>query len=204
MRKQKNGGMKNKPFFSGQTVVWILTLTIIIIILSWLFFCEKDNHLEVNIDDSINSTPEQLQSIRQIGQWEFLSVSDEEMVDTVRKRIFGDDQLVRIYYGTLRLGIDMNQIKMEAQDDTVSLVSPPIRLLDQDFIDETRTKAFYESGSWSARDREALYHKARRKMLSHALTEANLKSAQDNADAQFRQMLKAMGYKEITIRFKQR
>ena len=82
-----------------------------------------------------------------------------------------------------------------------TMTLPKVRLLDPDFIDETRTKAFYESGRWSAADREALYNKARRQMMAHALIPQNLQTAADNADVQLRRMMRAMGYKTVIIRF---
>ena len=178
-----------------------LALVGVILVLWWLLFTEKDNHIGLEVDDTIGVTPEQIASIKAIGQWEFLSVSNEELVDTVRKGFFSDDQLVRIYYGTLRLGIDMNRVRLYVQGDTVTLSAPPVGLLDQNFIDEARTKAFYESGKWQPKDREALYHKARRQMLAHGLTPENLRHAEQNADTQLRQMMKAMGFQNIIIKF---
>ena len=180
-----------------------LALVAVILVLWWLLFAEKDNHVGLEVDDTIDVTPEQIASIKAIGQWEFLSVSDEELVDTVRKGFFSDDQLVRIYYGTLRLGIDMSRVRIYMQGDTVTLSAPPVGLLDQNFIDEARTKAVYESGKWQPKDRETLYHKARRQMLAHGLTTENLRSAEQNADAQLRQMLRAMGYQNIIIKFEE-
>ena len=180
-----------------------LLLLAVIIVLWWVLFAEKDNHIGFEVDNGIDVTPEQIASIKAIGQWEFLSISDEELVDTVRKGFFSDDQLVRIYYGTLRLGIDMSRVRIYMQGDTVTLSAPPVGLLDQNFIDEARTKAFYESGKWQPKDREALYHKARRQMLAHGLTPENLRSAQQNADNQLRQMMKAMGYQNVVIRFEE-
>ena len=187
-----------------QLVVKALVLVAIILVLWWLLFTEKDNHLSLEVNSDINVTPEQIQRIKAIGEWEFLSISDEELVDTVRKGLFKDDQLVRIYYGTLRLGVNLQHVKdgwIKTQGDTVSVTLPKVGLLDEKFIDEARTKAFYESGKWTPKDREALYHKARRQMKAHCLTPQNLKSAENNADTQFRRMMKAMGYNNITVRF---
>lgn len=195
--------MENKRL-NLQLIVKALVLVVIIIVLWWLLFTEKDNHVGLEVNDSIGVTPEQIQSIRDVGEWEFLSISDEELVDTVRKGLFTDDHLVRIYYGTLRLGVDLRKTKkgwIKTQGDTVVVTLPKVGLLDKDFIDEARTKAFYESGKWTARDREALYRKARRRMLAHALTPQNLQSAEDNADVQFRRMMKTMGYNNITVTF---
>lgn len=189
---------------SLELVVKALTLVAIIIFLWWLLIAEKDNHIGLKVDDDINPTPEQIQSIRDIGQWEFLSISNEELVDTVRKGVFSDDQLVRIYYGTLRLGVDLSKTKknwISAHGDTIVVRLPKVGLLDKEFIDETRTKAFYESGRWTARDREALYRKARRQMISHALTKENLKTAEANAEHEVRRMMSAMGYNNITVKF---
>ena len=181
-------------------LIRVLTLVAVVTLLWWLLFCEKDNHLSLESDSLINPTPEQIQSIKSIGEWEFLSISTEELVDTVRRSLLRRDELARIYYGTLRLGFNMKDIEISTQGDSVLLTLPRIGLLDRDFIDEARTKAFHESGTWTARDREALYQKARRQMLRHALTPANIKTAQDNADVQMRRMMTALGYEKVTIK----
>ena len=171
-----------------------------------VWFCHqmKGSHVEVGADDKIGITPTQIQSIKAIGEWEFLSISNEELVDTIRKGLFKDDQLVRIYYGTLRLGINMHQANphwLTVQGDTVTALLPKVGLLDKDFIHEARTKSFFESGKWTASDREALYRKAYRLMLRRCMTKANLKTAQDNAETQFSKMLRSLGYKEVVINF---
>lgn len=171
-----------------------------------VWFCHemKDSHLEMGANEEIDLTPTQIQSIEAIGEWEFLSISNEELVDTVRKGLLRDDQLVRIYYGTLRLGINMRQAGphwITTEGDTVRAVLPKVGLLDKNFIDEARTKSFFESGRWTAKDREALYRKAYRQMLKRCLTPTNLQTARENAEAQFEKMLRAMGFKHVVIRF---
>jgi len=196
--------MEPKHIDKLKWAVRLLALVLMIIVVWWLLFAEKDNHVAVAVDDGIDDTPAQIESIKSVGQWEFLSVSTEELVDTTRRRLLKDDQLVRIYYGTLRLGVDLSKASdgwLQTRGDTLVATLPKVGLLDPDFIDEARTKSFYESGSWTPRDRELLYQKARRQMLSHALTPQNLQSAQDNADQQFRQLFRAMGYNNIFIRF---
>lgn len=177
-----------------------------ILVFWYLFFSEKDNHLNLVVDNRINVTPEQIQSIKAIGEWEFLSVSCEELVDTVRKGLIYDDQLVRIYFGTMRLGINLHQVKpgwIHVSGDSIEVTLPPVGLLDRDFIDEARTKAFYESGDWTSKDREALYLKAHRQMLNHGLTPQNKEKARLNAELQFRRMMQAMGYNHVSIRFEE-
>ena len=170
----------------------------------WLKSVTKDNHVDFGTDTAIDMTPTQIQSIKAIGEWEFLSVSAEELVDTVRKGLFRDDELVRIYYGTLRLGVNMHQVKrgwLQVAGDSVTVTLPQVGLLDKDFIDEARTKPFYEVGSWKPADRETLYKKAYRQMQSHCLTKENLQAAKVNGEAQFRSMMRSMGYKHVKIVF---
>ena len=166
----------------------------------------SETEVSVDVDQTINITPEQIESIKAIGEWEFLSIADEEMVDTMRKGIFSDDQLVRIYYGTVRLGINMHQVEpgwIKASGDSIEVTLPKIGLLDRDFIDEARTKSFHESGRWKAADREAMYRKAYKKMLKRCVTPENIKSAKHNGEEQFRQIMKSMGYEHIAIRWKE-
>ena len=161
------------------------------------------NAFSIGTDDRIQITPTQIRSIERIGEWEFLSVSDEELVDTVRHGFFGDDELVRIYYGTIRLGIDLSDAQegwIKTQGDSIQVLLPPIKLLDEDFIDEAKTKSFFESGSWNAQAREALYQKAYHAMKQRCLNAQNIRSAEDNACAQFFKILTGMGYENVRVR----
>ncbi|MBO4826409.1 MAG: DUF4230 domain-containing protein [Prevotella sp.] len=188
---------------SAKLLKQIVTLAIIIIAVVWYYKSQNDT-VEVEVEQTIDLTPEQITSLKDIGQWEFLSIADEEMVDTVRKSlIFSDDQLVRIYYGTLRLGIDMSKVQdgwIKKQGDTVRVNLPPIELLDKDFIDEARTHSFYESGKWNGRDLSALYKRAYNNMMRRCLTRENIQSAEDNAISQFNMILKTMGHDNVIIR----
>lgn len=176
----------------------------VILLAIWLYRSLGDSRLEIGANDNIGLTPTQIESIKAVGEWEFLSISTEELVDTTRKRLFSDDQLVRIYYGTLRLGVNMKEVEpgwIQQRNDTLFLTLPKVGLLDRDFIDEARTKSFYESGTWKAEDREALYKRAYRKMIAHCLTPTNLQTAEDNARENFRKMLHSMGYQIVEIKF---
>lgn len=171
----------------------------------WLRGCTREDHIEMGSDNAIGITPTQIQSIKAIGEWEFLSVTTEELIDTVRKGFFSDDELARIYYGTLRIGIDMHQMEpgwLEADGDSVTLTLPAIGLLDRDFIDEARTKPFFESGKWSHEEREAMYQQAQRSMLRNGLTPENLQAAETNAREQITNLMRAMGYKRVGIVFR--
>ena len=191
---------------------WKKNITIIavavvacIIALWWLKDCISKTELSLDVDQSINITPQQITSIKAIGEWEFLAVASEELVDTVRKGILSDDHLARIYYGTVRLGINMHQVEprwIVATGDSITVTLPQPGLLDKDFIDEARTKSFYESGKWSHQDREKLYQKAYRQMLHHSMTQENLQIARENGEEQFRRMMKTMGFEHVNIQWK--
>ena len=186
--------------------LYVAVAVLALILGIWLILSVKKTEVSVDVDQKINITPEQIESIKAIGEWEFLSIADEVMVDTLRKGIFSDDHLVRIYYGTVRLGINMHQVGPEwikASGDSIEVTLPKIGLLDRDFIDEARTKSFHESGRWKPADREALYRKAYQKMLKHCLTRENIHSAQVNGEAQFRHMMQAMGYEHVLIKWEE-
>ena len=58
-----------------------LVAVIVVAGLVWRLVSEvKDASLEVVSDSKIDITPEVVQSIKSIGEWEFLSIADEEMV----------------------------------------------------------------------------------------------------------------------------
>ena len=166
----------------------ILAVVLLVAAIVALLRLNRNNHLSFGTDSEIDVTPTQIVSI----------------VDTVRKGLFSNDELARIYFGTLRLGIDMRQVTpgwITTNGDSVVMVLPKVGLLDKAFIDEARTKSFFESGKWSAADREALYKKAYRQMKAHCLTQENLQAAEANGHEQFTRMMQSMGYKNVKVKF---
>ena len=134
-----------------------------------------------------------------------MTINNEEIIDTVRHGFFGDAELVRIYYGTLRLGIDLQDAGedfIEPKGDSIVVMLPPVKLLDHNFIDEARTKSFFEKGEWKAKDRDDLYRRAYQAMIDRCLTTPNIKSAERNASRQFYQLMKSMGFENVIIRNK--
>ena len=192
-------------------ITWMLILVLVAILLIWgglVWTCRAVDQTEVtvDVDQQINITPQQVESIKAIGEWEFLAIADEELVDTVRKGFFSDDHLVRIYYGTVRLGINLHQAAagwLQVEGDSLTATLPKLGLLTRDFIDEARTKSFHESGRWSAADREQLYKKAYRQMLNHCMTKENLKQARENGEVQFRRMMRTLGFERVGIVWEQ-
>lgn len=202
MRKEN----KNMTKRGNKIMAVLLSVVLLAGIAVWLVRSLLRSEVGVEVDEGIRVTPEQITSIKGIGEWEFLAVANEELVDTVRKGVFSDDHLVRIYYGTARLGVNMHQVEpgwISTEGDTLLVTLPAVGLLDRDFIDEGRTKSFFESGQWSHQDRDALYRKAYRQMLEHSLTKENINSARENGKEQFRRMMKAIGFERVHVRFKE-
>lgn len=194
---------------SGLSRTALVVIAVVAVLLvagaAFVYWLLGSNNASVATKEHVELSPTQIERIKAIGQWEFLTVSDEELVDTVRHGFFGDDELVRIYTGTLRLGIDMADVEedwIRTDGDTLRVMLPPVRLLDANFIDEASARSFYESGRWTQADRKALARKARQKMLTRCLTPQNIASAEQNAAAQFHQMLRAMGFPYVSIRFR--
>lgn len=199
MNKMINKIGKNKLMLIAAGVV------IGIVVVWWLIRGVQQTEVSIEADQTIDITPEQIESIRAIGQWEFLSISNEELVDTTRKGLFRDDHLARIYYGTVRLGIDMQKMDstwITVQGDSITMWLPRPTLLDKNFIDEARTKSFHESGRWKATDRETLYRRAQQRMLRYSLTPQNIETARKNGETQMKRVLQSMGFKHVSIQWK--
>lgn len=197
--------LKINKIKQAKLIMIAVGIIIAIIFLWWLIRGVRQTEVSLEADQHIDVTPQQIESIRAIGQWEFLTISNEELVDTTRKGIFRDDHLARIYYGTVRLGIDMLQMDstwITVQGDSITLWLPHPTLLDRDFIDEARTKSFHESGRWTAQDRETLYRRAQQRMLRYSLTHKNVQTAQQNGETQLRRLMQSMGYQHVNIQWK--
>lgn len=185
-------------------LLWAIIIIIAIVAVCLFVRSAGETELKVEVSDKIDQTPTIVTAMKEIGEWQFLSIDDEELVDTSRSGFLRDDKLVRIYYGKLSLGIDMHNVEphwVEQHGDTIIMKLPKIGLLDKDFIDEAQTKAFIETGNWTNADREALYHKAYARMTARCLTKENLTTARKNATEQIGKLLRAMGIEKYSISF---
>jgi hypothetical protein len=183
----------------------VALLVVVVILLLLVRRCSAPMTLSIVQDNKIDLTPEEIRSVKEIGQWEFLAVTTEEMVDSVRKGIFVDDELTRIYRGTLRIGIDMNEVQdnwAKAHGDTVSLHLPALKLLDNHFVDEASTRSFYQKGTWDAATLDAMLHKAERQMMTRCMTTENKQAAERNARSQFTTLFQSFGFHTVEIDIK--
>lgn len=202
---------QKKPLKENQLGRLFLTAATLVTLVTMLVFTvtqgTRNEATAAPDNDSIvsDTTTTHLESVRHIGEWEFLTVNDEELVDTTASRFLASDkQLTRIYYGTLRLGIDMDKMpssSVRLLGDTLDVLLPPIRLLDSDFIDETRTKSFREKGTWDNSTRSALYEKAKRQMLARCMTNSNIQLAQQNAIDEVTLLFNTLGYDHVVVHF---
>lgn len=186
----------------NKLTIMLASLAIIAVVVCLVWFCNatKESTLSFSSNEEIDFTPTIVERMRSIGQWEFLSISDEELIDTVRTGFFTDDELVRIYYGTLSIGIDLRDCSKDwisTEGDTIFVTLPEVKLLDQNFIDEASSRSFFETGSWSNKDRKAMYERARQRMLSRCLTEENLNTARLNAREQIGRMLRPIAEPKV-------
>ncbi len=202
--------MKDSPSLKEHQLIRILlsiaTLVTLVSMFVFAIFEGTKNEMSVKPDDEeVKADTAKLATVKDIGQWEFLTISDEELVDTTSSRLIGSDkQLTRIYYGTIRLGIDMSKMSNESIKmigDTVDVTLPSVTLLDENFIDEARTKSFYEKGSWDEQTRERLYQKAKKQMLKRCMTEDNINIAQANAAEEVGHLFRSLGFEHVIVHF---
>jgi len=167
---------------------------------------DNDSGFSIETDKGINPTPAQITSIRKIGKWEFLSMQIEEIVDTTHQRfLLPDETLVRIYHGTIRLGIDMETLSDEwfqPEGDSLLLTLPEVAPLNRRFIDEAQTQTFFETGTWSGEALEALYKKAERQMKRRLHDSDALRQAEDNGRIQVTALMRSLGFKRVRVEFK--
>lgn len=169
--------------------------------------CTEDGSPIISVKHStaIAETPEEVRALRNIKQWEFVSVETEELIEHHEAHTLGDKHLVKVYRGTLRIGIDMQQATDEwfSVDSArnVTLRLPDVGLLDNNFIDEARTTTFHEDGTFSAQVKQALYDQAAEAMKKRTLTDENLAIAREKAEEQFTRIFTALGYNKVSISF---
>lgn len=156
------------------------------------------------VDKPIAQSPEEIVYLRSIGQWEFLSVESEELVERHHTGLMSDRDLICIYRGTLHIGVDLRKlpedwVEVKGRNAIVHLPQPS--LLDENFLDESRTTVFMEQGLFRAEEREAMIAEAKNKMKQRTLSTDNLSIARRNAESQVQKLFLAMGYEDVIVEF---
>lgn len=192
---------------------WLIGIVVAAGLLFWLGYSIKVKldgkslvSLSVKSNPDMDRTPIEISDIRRIGQWEFLSIRTEELVDSVKKGIFFDNRLICIYRGKLSLGINMEQFDASwfrtSGTDSIALTLPPVTLLDRNFINEAETNVFYESGKWSEKEKDEMYQKAQKSMMRRALSPENKSMAEKQARVQMTQLMQSFGFGHVEISFR--
>lgn len=164
-----------------------------------------DAEISIGSENTINVTPERIAKVKSIGQWEFLQVTDEVVIDTIRRRpIMADNRLTCIYYGTVRLGINLDNAPADwitNRNDTIEVRLPAPSVLDDRFIDEARTDVFYQNGKWGSYAREQMYGRAVAQMKAFALSPENVAAVRKAAEMRFESLFKSLGAKDVMVTF---
>lgn len=188
-----------------KAVLYICIAAAIVVVAIYLY---RSTSISVEKEKKIGITPQQIDDIRRISQWEFLTVEDEELIDTIAHRfLVPDRRLTKIYHGKLRLGIDLSNASPEwvsVKTDSivrVSITLPPPILLDNNFIDDAATVSFHQSGYWDAAARGQMKRRAEMKMKAYALTSENLKRVEEAASRRFTEIFHALGADTVSINF---
>ena len=156
------------------------------------------------VEKPIEQSPEEIMRLQAIGQWEFLSVEAEELVERHYSGLMSERDLVCIYRGTLRIGVDMRKLPsdwVEMKERSAILHLPQPSLLDENFLDESRTTVFFEQGVFRHEELDAMRTEEKDKMKQRAMTAENLSIARRNAEAQFQKLFLAMGYEDVVVQF---
>ena len=196
----------NKKLFPWAVLLALVAVIAVVLLGIRLVKNPPISFSNTNPEQKILISPEEIRSIEDIGQWVFLSVETEELVDTMRGHFLGqDDALARIYTGTMHFGIDMEEVRgadwFTCSGDTARLRLPAVKLMDEAFINEAKTKTFYEVGAWDSAVLKILYQKARRQMIQRCVTSKNLKRAQENAEQEITQFITSFGFQEVEMEF---
>ena len=199
---ERNNGYSKLYLFQKLAV-----LVFLVVLLFAILWKGTDNNVRIATPSKIGMSPMEIKQIKNIGEWEFLSVEMEELVDTVDEKFLNRKQLARIYYGTARLGVDLNRAKsdwIKMNGDTVIVTLPKIKLLDNNIIDEGKTSSFFETGKWKNKDRKQLYNRAHARMVRRAMSNDNVAEAQRNAVVQVESLVHSMGYDNVKVLFRER
>lgn len=207
----KLNDMKNGLF----TVVTLLKVILALLVVALVFYVVHSIRtaetplVEITTDNpefKLSLSPEQIQKIEDIGEWVFLTVEVEELVDTVRKNlILSDDVLSRIYAGTLHYGINLKENRnkkwLYCHGDTLTAYLPAVKLMDRRFINEAQTRTFYQEGKWDNKALQALYNKAQRTMMKTYHTQKNVNQALESGKARMTEFFKAYGFATVEVFF---
>ena len=185
------------------TTFWILLAFGIYRYVTWNVEKDKDESEK----EIIAITENVITDLREIGEWEFYNIATEELVDTTITGLISEKQLTLIYKGTLRLGINFKEVQDDwfysPHRDSVFCLLPKVKLLDENFINETSTRVLHENGTFEPNVRAEMTRRAYRQMKERNLKASNYTIAQKSAEQGITQYLANFGYKYIEVMWKE-
>ena len=151
-------------------------------------------------ENKMEQTATVLRSIKNTHRWVFLTVEDEEVVVTENKDV------AKIYPSYYELGIELDDslkwVEIQGNDSVriATLHLPPIKILNENGIDDTKVKNIYGDAD-DATEQEAMMKEAEYKLKRRAMSSANIKQAEKNAEDHFRNLFKVLKCDSVDIKW---
>jgi hypothetical protein len=166
----------------------------------------------------VDETPLLVTQIKSIAQLLTIEALNEVVVDSTRSpfglpkevlknlpatplRFLGASQLVLIVRGTVRAGVNLEQIderSIRIKGDSLFVQLPPAVVFDI-ITNPSDVETFIEKGAWNSVAATALQAKARQQLAQQALARGLLQQANSNARQLIHGLLKNSGYAYIQI-----
>lgn len=187
-----------------------LALLLAIILVLLLSPRQRQHGRELEIERTA-AVVEQVRSIGELSTAGFyeelvLTDRDESYLGELKRasglsRLTGSGDFVIICKGRVRAGFDLTRIQgsdFSISGDTLRLILPPVEILDV-----VLNPADYElfSGHRTHEQTTGILLQAKQRLQQDAVREGILDQAELSAEAQFRRLLSAMGYREVLITF---
>ena len=157
-------------------------------------------------------------AIRDLARLESAQYHMERVIELreQQKRLFGlvetEDAILLVAAARITAGVDLAQIGekdivVDVEKSRVEITLPPVKVLDAT-LDNERTHVYLRDTDLLAERKESLETQARQeaeKELVQAATEAGiLKRAEDNARRTVENLVRALGYQHVIVRFRDR
>lgn len=148
-------------------------------------------------------TPSQIEEIRQIRELEVAHFDCEELYEYKREGRIYDDELTKVYYAKLKIGIDLREVKesdIEKDGKKIQITLPDVKLLNEGkILDFSRT--FSESGDIDNQLRRDASKAAEEWIVDKYVTEEVIQNGRRSVVSYIENYLRSIGYEEIEIRF---
>ena len=191
---------------------YLLPLALLLAIILVLLLAPRRRQRERELE--IERTAAVVEQVRSIGELStdgfyeelVLTDRDESYLGELKRasglsRLTGSGDFVIICKGRVRAGFDLTRIQgsdFSISGDTLRLILPPVEILDV-----VLNPADYElfSGHRTHEQTTGILLQAKQRLQQDAVREGILDQAELSAEAQFRRLLSAMGYREVLITF---